>query len=341
MNLKYQKKTIWADLRNMNLLLFLTAKEMDKRHKKGNICFYIGICFLFLVKDVNAQDTIVTKDSRCIYAKIIRVSDSEVEYKNSNNPDGPTFVLSTKKIASVAYANGEVQVFNKREAKNMKHISFNNGLRLGIEFGSGYPNVNNLNVGSYRNRVNGKLTDFYKFFDTSYHSPVFDIRATFSYIFTPCFSMGFGAGYGYSKGYQLYKWTDITSITSPEGGLACSYLDSNYLLFFARANYMCCLKDFTPFFSLDMGFTTQSLIIEYNYGNNYISTGLNYFISPALGIAWRIATNSYLEAKVGYQYSPKKSIELEEGDMVHEMDLSRFCFTLGFTQTFRLGKKET
>lgn len=62
---------------------------------------------------VVAQDIIVTHESGRIDAKIVEVSDNEVKYKKSNSPDGPTFVLETAKIASVIYANGEVQTFEK------------------------------------------------------------------------------------------------------------------------------------------------------------------------------------------------------------------------------------
>lgn len=58
-----------------------------------------------------AKDVIVTKDAQQIEAKITEVSESEVKYKKASNPNGPTFVMSTDKIATVVYENGEIQTF--------------------------------------------------------------------------------------------------------------------------------------------------------------------------------------------------------------------------------------
>ena len=64
---------------------------------------------------VSAQDVIITNDSRKIDAKIIEVSQTEVKYKEKNNPNGPTFVLNTKDINSIIYANGSVSTFNQTQ----------------------------------------------------------------------------------------------------------------------------------------------------------------------------------------------------------------------------------
>lgn len=58
-----------------------------------------------------AQDIIVTSDASKIDAIIIEVSETEVKYKKANNPDGPTFIIKTDKIASIVYQNGDVQTF--------------------------------------------------------------------------------------------------------------------------------------------------------------------------------------------------------------------------------------
>ena len=60
---------------------------------------------------VCAQDIIVTTSSERIDAQIVEVSETEVRYKKADNPTGPTFVLSTSKIVSIVYANGDVQTF--------------------------------------------------------------------------------------------------------------------------------------------------------------------------------------------------------------------------------------
>lgn len=64
-----------------------------------------------------AQDIIVTTDAQKIEAKILEVSKSEIRYKEKDNLDGPTFVLSTEEISSIVYANGKVVLYN-RQAKD-------------------------------------------------------------------------------------------------------------------------------------------------------------------------------------------------------------------------------
>ena len=58
-----------------------------------------------------AQDVIITKDSVRIEAQISEISDSEVKFKRLDNLDGPVFVLSAQKVASIVLANGEVFSF--------------------------------------------------------------------------------------------------------------------------------------------------------------------------------------------------------------------------------------
>lgn len=74
------------------------------------------VTLVFIAQCVAAQDVIITKQSERIDAKIIKVSESEIEYKRQNNLDGPTFTLSTSKIASILYQNGDVQTFETTES---------------------------------------------------------------------------------------------------------------------------------------------------------------------------------------------------------------------------------
>jgi hypothetical protein len=60
-----------------------------------------------------AQDIIVTIDAKKIEAKIIEVSKSEIKYKEQDNLDGPTFVLSTNEINSIIYKNGKIALYNQ------------------------------------------------------------------------------------------------------------------------------------------------------------------------------------------------------------------------------------
>lgn len=77
-----------------------------------------------------AQDVIVTLQAERIDAKVMEVSESEIKYKKASNPDGPLFVLSTDKISSILYANGEVQLFGQTQQPKVvveqpKQIAYN------------------------------------------------------------------------------------------------------------------------------------------------------------------------------------------------------------------------
>lgn len=86
-----------------------------------------------------AQDVIVTKQSERIDAKILKVTDSEIEYKRQNNLDGPTFTLSTSKIATIIFSNGDVQAYNVNEEpkSNARSTRYKSGLSLGFSM----PNI--------------------------------------------------------------------------------------------------------------------------------------------------------------------------------------------------------
>ncbi len=62
-----------------------------------------SICF--------AQDVLVKKDGSTILAKILRITETEVEYKNYDNPDGPTRVISISSLLRINYQNGQTETF--------------------------------------------------------------------------------------------------------------------------------------------------------------------------------------------------------------------------------------
>jgi len=75
--------------------------------KKISLTFFFVIIALFCF----AQDIIVTTDARRIEAKVLEVSESEVKYKETDNLEGPTFIISTNNISSIVYANGKVALY--------------------------------------------------------------------------------------------------------------------------------------------------------------------------------------------------------------------------------------
>ncbi len=73
--------------------------------------FSTGVLFIAMI--ALAQDVIVTTDAQTIKAKITEVHKSEIRYKELDNLDGPTFVLSTEEISTITYANGKMVVYNQ------------------------------------------------------------------------------------------------------------------------------------------------------------------------------------------------------------------------------------
>lgn len=79
---------------------------------------------LFLLATISclsfAQDVIITKDKERIQAKILEVSKDEIKYKKFNYQDGPIFSVDIDDVLTVAYENGEVEVYDEEfiEEKN-------------------------------------------------------------------------------------------------------------------------------------------------------------------------------------------------------------------------------
>lgn len=66
---------------------------------------------VFSTLSLFAHDIIVTRASEKIESIIEEISDTEVRYKKADKPTGPTFVISTEKISTIIFNNGDVQVF--------------------------------------------------------------------------------------------------------------------------------------------------------------------------------------------------------------------------------------
>lgn len=68
----------------------------------------------------DGYDVIIKTNSEKVVAFIQEVSSTEIRYKKANNPDGPTFVLSTEEVSAIVYANGDVQsIEHKVEQKKV------------------------------------------------------------------------------------------------------------------------------------------------------------------------------------------------------------------------------
>lgn len=65
-----------------------------------------------LYPSVIAQDIITLNNGDEINAKVIKISDTEIEYKQWSNQEGPIYAKSISDIFMIKFENGEKKVFN-------------------------------------------------------------------------------------------------------------------------------------------------------------------------------------------------------------------------------------
>lgn len=77
--------------------------------------FRIKILFSSLIFSslLKAQDLIYLNNGLKFEAQVKEITTSEIKYKNFNNPEGPTYVISQKDVLFIEYKNGTVEIINK------------------------------------------------------------------------------------------------------------------------------------------------------------------------------------------------------------------------------------
>ena len=80
--------------------------------------FVVSLGLLLCATAIYAQeqkyDMIIKSDGAKIEAKVLYIESDVVKYKKINNLDGPTYSLNQDDIATILYANGTVDVFQKK-----------------------------------------------------------------------------------------------------------------------------------------------------------------------------------------------------------------------------------
>ena len=71
---------------------------------------------LFCVPSVFSQDIIHLRSGRDVEAKIIEMDGDKIRYKKFNYQEGMDLVVPVDKVASITYANGEIETFDEPEA---------------------------------------------------------------------------------------------------------------------------------------------------------------------------------------------------------------------------------
>jgi hypothetical protein len=105
---------------------------------------------------VFSQDMINTNDGKSISAKVLEIGTTEVKYKNSNNQDGPVYVMNKSDVSSIKYENGTEDVFSQTVDNGNKVNGYNtdpNGAtNTSSSSNGGYASSGTYNNGSYGNR---------------------------------------------------------------------------------------------------------------------------------------------------------------------------------------------
>ena len=69
---------------------------------------------IFIGQNLCAQDVILLKkNAEEIQAKVLKITDSEVEHKRWDNPEGPTYTLPAEDIFTITYQNGTKDVISQ------------------------------------------------------------------------------------------------------------------------------------------------------------------------------------------------------------------------------------
>lgn len=104
--------------------------------------FLLSLVALVVTSVCFAQDIIVQKDGSTIQAKVLKVSQSEVEYKKFGNQNGPTYTISTKDLQCINYENGSKDTFvsenyNPNIVTNETATQFSNDQQLLAMYNNG------------------------------------------------------------------------------------------------------------------------------------------------------------------------------------------------------------
>lgn len=96
--------------------------------RKLFVLFAITFVFCF---DATAQDIIFLTNGDEIEAKVMKVTETELEYKRYDNPDGPSYTKSLSNVFMVKYENGVKDVFTTPETVKQQQQTVYDGPSMG------------------------------------------------------------------------------------------------------------------------------------------------------------------------------------------------------------------
>lgn len=199
---------------------------------------------------VSAQDIILKKNADEIQAKVLKVTETVVEYKKWGNLDGPIYTIPANEIFIIKYQNGSKDIISANSTRTQSEITGNFPKYQG-EIAAAY----GLGVGTASEFIN---TDRILF------ETVHGIRVN-PYLFT-----GLGLGYNY-----FYKSMDMVD---DYGRVIGSYDGAGVLSpFINLKGYYPATEKFAVYLSLDLGAA---------FGVAGWAEGTEFYTSVGPGINW-------------------------------------------------------
>ncbi|WP_418991320.1 hypothetical protein [Alistipes sp.] len=155
--------------------------------------FFFILLFAAVSGPALAQDVITKRNAEEIEARVLRVSDTEIEYLRWDNPDGPVYVIPTRDVFFIRYQNGSKDVITTWNAPRRGHLGIADNFQMKYqgEIALGY----GLGVGNVSDFLN---TDRIVF------ETVHGLRIN-PYLFT---GIGVGVDYFYSDMEISNSWID-------------------------------------------------------------------------------------------------------------------------------------
>lgn len=75
--------------------------------------FFLSVLLILLCSSVAySQDVIYTTGGSKLQAKVTEINSTDVKYKDFNNLEGPTYVITKKDVVLIQYSNGVAEVIN-------------------------------------------------------------------------------------------------------------------------------------------------------------------------------------------------------------------------------------
>jgi hypothetical protein len=153
-----------------------------------SLSFIVCLILCSLTYKSFSQDVITLSNGTEIEAKVIKITDSEIEYKKWNNQEGPSYVEKISNVSSIKYQNGNKDTFNQKTAevkvvnekkKSKPFIGINGGIGAGINYEKGFY--------TYTDSYN---YEYYEYYDDYYAYLPVSVGVDFAFPIGSVFALG-------------------------------------------------------------------------------------------------------------------------------------------------------